>query len=445
MTHNSISNYGNLSDWLRSHAIAASLIVLFCSTSVRLFLAWRADPLEMVNGAIPDSTTYLTPARNLLEKGAFINASGEPEISRPPGYPAFIAALMTVVGPDLREILLVQAVILSTSVVVLYWLARRILPPLTAFMAGLLAAFSPWGAVRAGLPLTEGLFLLLLALIFFTMKITAEAKNRSAVAVGSACTGLLTAAAVLVRPTWPLVLLIGGAFFLLYGPKRKGVWLLLSITLIFASIPLFLWKARNQHLGQFNGLSDIAGQCAWLGLASRVKAQVAHQDQDRHAIYNKAFLEQANWKMSIQAADQERWRLAQAVFRQHPMLTAYSFLLSSTEHIIHPSPDVLGPPKLNFYGDYWVLALLWAGLLMLAVLGLRYNADPYFENGTTNRNWLLGLLAVCLLLTLSAGVCFGAGSRYRVSLELIVPLLAAAGLSRIIFQQSLRGVRRQAQ
>src|SRR5262245_6918893 len=203
MTNNSINTYDNLSHWLRSHAIAASLIVLFCSTSVRLFLAWRADPLEMVNGGIPDSTTYLTPAHNLLEKGAFVNAVGKPEINRTPGYPVFIAALMLVVGPDLREILLVQAVILSTGVVILYWLARRILPPLTAFMAGLLAAFSPWGAVHAGLPLTEGLFLLLLALLFLTMKLTAEANDPTAIAVGAACTGLLTAAAVFVRPIWP--------------------------------------------------------------------------------------------------------------------------------------------------------------------------------------------------------------------------------------------------
>ena len=86
--------------------------------------------------------------------------------------------------------------------------------------------------------------------------------------------------------------------------------------------------------------------------------------------------------MSIQQADQERWRRAKAVFREHPVLTSYYFLLSSAEHAVHPSPSVLSPARLNFYGDYWVFALFWGGLLILAYLGWRHNADPDFENGT---------------------------------------------------------------
>ena len=209
--------------------------------------------------------TYIRPAQSLIRQQAFLQ-DGEPEVTRTPGYPVFLASIMLLVSEDLatqefnaftlenftdrinaslRPVLIVQAFILSLEVVVLYWLARRILPPVTAFIAGLLAAFSPWGAVLAGLPMTEGLFLLLLALIFFTMKLTAEADNQTAVAVGGACTGLLTAAAVLVRPMWPLVLLIGGAFFILYGPKRKGVWLLLSTTLVFAVTPFFFGKLET--------------------------------------------------------------------------------------------------------------------------------------------------------------------------------------------------------
>jgi hypothetical protein len=310
--------------------------------------------------------------------------------------------------------------------VILYWLARRILPPLTAFIAGLLAAFSPWGAVYTGLPLTEGLFLLLLTLIFFSMKITAEEENQTAIAVGGACTGLLTAAAVLVRPIWPLVLLIGSAFLILYGPRRRGVWLLLLTTLVFAVTPLFLWRARNQQVGQFNGLSDVAGACPSQYLASRVIARI--NNEDKWAVVHRTQLEQASWKMSIAEADQERWRRVKVVFREHPVLTGYYFLLNSFEQTISPSPAFFSPAKLNFYGDYWVLALLWGGLLIFACLGWLYSADTNFDDGKTDPNWLSGILVICLLLTLGSGLCFGAGSRYRVSLEIIVPLLASAGL-----------------
>jgi len=42
------------------------------------------------------------------------------------------------------------------------------------------------------------------------------------------------------------------------------------------------------------------------------------------------------------------------------------------------------------------------------------------------------MLIICLAITLTAGVSFGAGARYRIALELIVPLLAGVGLVRIV-------------
>ncbi len=269
------NSYGDVSAWFRCNLVAASLIIFFASTAPRLFLTWRTDPADVV---VSDAVTYFRPAQSLIRQQAFLGKNGEPEVTRTPGYPAFLASIMILVGEDLHRVLMVQGFILSTQVVLLYWLARRLLPPVTAFIAGLVAALSPWGAVHAGLPLTEGLFLFLLVLIFFAMKLTAEADNLIAVWVGGICTGLLTAAAVLVRPIWPLLLLIGGTLLVLYGPQRKGVWLLLSTTLVFAATPVFLWKARNQQVGQFNGLSDISGQCAWQYLASRVTARINKEE-----------------------------------------------------------------------------------------------------------------------------------------------------------------------
>ena len=95
-----------------------------------------------------------------------------------------------------------------------------------AFIAGLLAAFSPWGAPLAGLPLSDGLFLVLLVLIFFTLKLIVTLHNPLPTLLGGACVGLLAGAAVLVRPMWPLVILVALASYLLYRPRRKGVLLL---------------------------------------------------------------------------------------------------------------------------------------------------------------------------------------------------------------------------
>ena len=417
----------NFSAWLRDHVIVASLIIFFCAAAPRLYLTWLADPKDLTFG---DSPTYLVPARSMIELGSFLNNEKKPEVTRTPGYPAFLAALMYVVGRDLGNIALAQAVVLSLSVLVLYWLARRILPPVMAFTGALLAAGSPWGAVHAGLLLTEGLYLFMLASIFFAIYLVEETTKRSSAMFSGAFVGLLTSVAVMVRPIWPLVLLVAVALFLRYGPRRKGVWLLVMVMVVCAVTPLYLWKVRNANEAQFNGLTDISGHAAWLWLASRVKSQV--NGADRFSIAKAATLDQSKWGLEIQEVNDENWRRARAVFREHPFLTIYSFALSAGEVIVHPSPYILTPAGLRFYGDYLVLGLVWGGLLILAGIGLCCTPDKEWDYGEIDRGWLLMLLVICALLTLSSGIAFGGGARYRVPLELIVPLLAGVGLIRAV-------------
>src|SRR5262245_41638120 len=93
-----------------------------------------------------------------------------------------------------------------------------------------------------------------------------------------------------------------------------------------------------------------------------------------------------------------------AIFREHSISTVYCFVRSAAEHAIHPSPDVLKPAKLNFYGDFLVLALLWGGLLMFAYLGWRPPSGTVWDAGEIDHGWLLTILVISLLLTLSSGL-----------------------------------------
>jgi hypothetical protein len=426
----------SVSTWLRDHFYLASVIVLIASLVPRLFLTLAADPLDLV---VPDSGTYFDPAMNLLEHGAFLRHQ-MPEVSRTPGYPVFLSAIMLLTGKslddeDLGTVLVVQTIILSWSVVFLYWLARRILPPVMALIGALLAAFSPWGAVRAGYPLTEGLFLLNLVLLFFVMYLVVEHTTKlSAVLLGGAFVGLLTSAAVFVRPIWPLVPLVAIALFLLCGDKRQRTWILVAVMLVCAATPLYLWKARNLREAQFDGLSIGLGINAYQYFPSSVKAHVKGAEGDRWAMLEAARKEERRWSqgLSLQETNDERWRRANAFLREHPFLAVYTFALNAGEAIIHPDPGILTPAGLNFSGDSWVLGALWAALLIFAGLGLCCTPDEERDDGLIQRKWLLTLLGICLLLTLSSGITFGAGSRLRAPLELIVPLLAAIGLVRLI-------------
>ncbi len=430
----------NLSSWLRDHAYLATVIVLIASLVPRLFLTLSTDREEL---NFPDSPTYYANATSLLEHGAVLDGRQKPEVFRTPGYPVFLLAIMVATGTtgkdlygeDLRRVLVVQTMITSWSVVFLYWLARKILPPVVAFAGACLAAFSPWGAVMAGFPLTEGLYLLILALLFLMMYLVIEhATKLSTVVIGGVFIGLLTSTAVLVRPIWPLIILVAIALFLLCGDQRKKAWVLVAVMLISATSPLYLWKARNQREAQFDGLNVGPGVNAYQYFAPAVKAQLKGAEGDRWTMKEEARKEEQRWSqgLSVQETNDERWRRANAFFREHPFLTVYTFGLNAAEALIHPHPQILKPAGMSFPGDTWVLAGLWVALLMLAGLGICCTPNKDRDGGVIQRKWLIAVLGICLSLTMASGITYGAGSRLRAPMELIVPLLAAIGLMHII-------------
>jgi Dolichyl-phosphate-mannose-protein mannosyltransferase len=393
----------------------------------------RADMNELV-ADYSDAGTYFIPAQNLIDQREFLNNKGKPMITRTPGYPVFLAGIMLLVGRDMRTVLIAQTIILSCGPLILYWVARQTLPPVMAVVAGLIAAFSPWGAVLAVAPMSDGLFLFLLTLIFLLIKLEANLQPANAF-LGAALIGILTGIAVLVRPIWPLTILIAAAFFFYngyYGAKRKGVWLLLLVNLACAITPLALWRDRNQREAHFDGISDISEHTAWLYLAARVRAEIT--GLNRYEVSRLAEDERNNWgvPLSSQEAATEAWRRSAAIFREHPLVTVYSFGCSAFEHFIHPSPDVVRAVRLNFFGDIVVLAILWGGLLLFSAYALlRPISNPTWEDGYIDWQFVLAMLVVSGALTLSSGVSFGAASRLRAPMEVIVPLLTAVGLVRL--------------
>lgn len=420
----------DFSCWLKNHPVLASVIILSCALSLRMIFVYRAAPSQLL---FPDSGTYLDPALSLRESGSFLNKYQTPEVTRTPGYPLFLAALMTWFGTELRTVLFVQAVIVSASVVVIYCLARHVLPPMMAFTGGLLAGLSPWASARAGFLLSDGVFLLVLSVLFLAMYFVIRyLRSVGLLLAGGVVLGLLTAGVIFVRPVFPLIVMVAGVMFLLHPGKKWHVWLLVASMLVSALVPMHLWKMRNFHEAQFNGFSDVSGKAAWQWLASSVKGQVAGPGGDRWMMLKAAELDETRWKLSLEQADAERWRRATEVFRAHPFVTLYVFICNAGEALIHPQPSILTPAGLNFQGDVIVLGSLWCLLIVSAAIGLRHVWGSRVDHEAIDRSWVLAMLVMCCVLTLTAGVSFGAGARYRMPLELIVPLLAGVGIVRIV-------------
>ena len=348
-------------------------------------------------------------------------------MDRTPGYPAFLAILLILTKRDLHLALILQAAILSLSVPLLYLLARKILPPMDSFVGAFIASLSPWGAVLAGVAMTEGLFMLLLALIFLFMKLLEESNNSYGIMLLSGLIGILAAAAILVRPLWPFMILVALGLIFMRGRLAKKA-LAVAVMLLFGIPPLLFWIHRNATQIQYVGMSTVSARTAWFYLAQRVTAHV--QGRDRYAVSREANKEAVNYRLYPKQADELYRQRASAVFREYPLLTVGLFFWSALEHLFHPEARVLDIAKLGFPGVFWLLAIFWGGLLTLSIAGavsLRLTSD----DPGVDRRWILIILMVVCSLTLASGITFGAASRMRAPMELIVPLLAAVGLVRV--------------
>ncbi len=421
--------HGQLSRWVRANPVAAWLLVLVCSALPRLFMTSRTDPANLLV-IYSDAATYVAPAHALIEKHAYVDLHGQPTFHRTPGYPAFLAGLFLLVGPDLRKVLIAQAMVLSLGPVLLYWLASRMFPPAVALVGAVLAGLSPWGAVLAGIPISDGLFVFMLTAMLAMLHLAVSGRGRTAVAA-AACVGVLTGLAVLVRPFSPLVVLTPLALLVCVGHKRSISWALGVVTLVCAVGPPAAWVTRNHREADFDGLTDVTSQTAWAYLAARVRADLA--GESRYAVSKSAASEETAWGLPPHSAalDRERWTRAMTVFREHPFRTVRAFGASALEHTLHPSPDVLRAARLNFRGDIVVLGTAWGALLILAAVALWDLAKLLRRRpATLNERFLVVMVAICSILTLASGLSFGAGSRLRAPLEIVVPLLASAALFR---------------
>jgi 4-amino-4-deoxy-L-arabinose transferase-like glycosyltransferase len=386
-----------------------------------------------------DSVTYLGPAHALISTGALLDGRGQPMFHRPPGYPAFLAALMIWAHSDLLCLMFLQALLLSSGPVVLYWLARRVMPVRPAVVAGLIAALSPWTAALAVAPVSDGLHLVLLLLGLLVMSIAARSAPPRAYG-WAACLGLVASGAVLVRGIWQLVVLFPISLGITRGFRHRDTWSVIVVSFVVAVVPVALWTARNVEKAAFHGLSDVPSQTAWQYLAARVRADV--EGTDRHRMSESAAAEERTWGVPSwsQELDDERWSRAFAVFRAHPARTAKAFVLDLAEQVLHPSPDVLVPARLSFVGDRLVLGVVWLTLLALSVVGATRIAQKRIVSQAIEVPTLTAVGVVCGAVVLTCGLSFSGGSRLRVPLEGIVPLLAALSVFRPTASQPHRSV-----
>jgi len=125
------------------------LTLFFFSMLLRLGYLWTVRDGPLANG---DSLAYEELAQKLLSHQPYSTTAntgpgGFPgDLQRPPGYPAFLAAVDLLLGPSRVHTALVQCVLSAAFAVVLAVLVAAFATELTGLLAGLLYSID-WATI----------------------------------------------------------------------------------------------------------------------------------------------------------------------------------------------------------------------------------------------------------------------------------------------------------
>ena len=401
----------------------------------------------------PDTSTYVSAAQDLVSGGGFAKSEGR----RTPGYPLLIAAI----GEDPARIVVTQMALgVGTSLLLFLITLQLTGRPGMAFAIGLSYDLNLQQLFIEAVVVTEPLTTFLLAAMTATLLPTLQRlRARSGAAALAVATGVLGAAAIMVRPQFVflvllLPLLVGYAAS---GPRWPGGRALRHAALVALPIGVALlgWAKVVQHNTGYFALSTQSGfglvnhSVEFIELAPKEYATVrdillkyraeriaAAGHAGNTVWYAWPEIQRATgW--SLPEASRQLQRMSMQMFEDHPVRYAQSVMRAWLEFWTVPiflEPDRLSPTWLAqpLERVWWVehtllrlCNLLFVTFLVAVAVSRRVrNAVRWDLNATA-----IGALVMCSSL-LQAMADRGAGSRYAITLQAMVVLLIIVTLAR---------------
>jgi 4-amino-4-deoxy-L-arabinose transferase-like glycosyltransferase len=312
---------------LRSLLIPAALVGLL-GLAVRLLYMADLAPVMYSPGqpGTRMAARYAQAAAAILEGDGVLYPRQWPDrsdtglLSRPPGYPAVLAAIQATVGPSYFDVQLVQAGLTSLTAPLLLLLVARMLGRGPGLAAGLLAALSPPLGYAASLVTPDALSTLLCVVVTCLLW-----KGRRRI-VYSVPAGVVAGLATWLRPN---LLLLGPGLTVLLPvarlPLRRAILsgAVLTAAALAVVAPITIRNLRlygelvpvsiNMGIVLWEGIADAGGQRFG---ARRYDTLVALDEAERHGDPRYA----AWWASpdGIQR-DRERVRRSLAVIRENPL------------------------------------------------------------------------------------------------------------------------------
>lgn len=200
-----------------------------------------------------DAPAYAVLAENLIRQHRYSSASVPlftPNTLRTPGYPFFIAAVLFVCKSYIF-ISFAQILLNALTAVLIYLVAKSMLPKAGAFAASLLYAFEFNTITLTINLLSETLFIFLIVLAVYLVFFSRYSLQHRAVVIG----GLLLGCAILVRPIGLFLPILFVFFYAIINRMHGWKMVLKNTTLIaFGAIVIVIpWMVRNERLtGHFS-------------------------------------------------------------------------------------------------------------------------------------------------------------------------------------------------
>jgi 4-amino-4-deoxy-L-arabinose transferase-like glycosyltransferase len=252
--------------WARTSVrqrLALVVILLACVVGRGAYVVHVAhhDKYDAYGG---DTVSYLLPAKALVHDHRFHHNvhSPVPEFLRTPGYPAFLAGVDDALGTSVATLLLVQVLVSTATVLLVFLLGARLWSPTVGLLAAAFVALEPSQWLSAARILSECLDTLLLVVAALAGVVVFR-RDRPGLGWPLLFGGAL-AAATMVRPVTyylPLVVLALFAVRAVRHPHARRATIAAAATFMVPVVVVLAgWQLRNHaEVGSWR-LSGVEGK-----------------------------------------------------------------------------------------------------------------------------------------------------------------------------------------
>lgn len=411
--------------------IACVVALLLRLAAVHSYYGWER-PLGQ------DEPDYHAIALHLAAGQGFSVFPGEPSAWRPPGYPAFLAAVYMFVGPIPAVVRLVQCFIGAAFCLLVFLVGQRLADPTVGTISAWMAACYPLFIALNGRLYTETIYLPLVLLAALALANLRQDGLRSAALLGLVC-GL----SALVRPNLAALPLIAALGLIVAGRPWRRVVTETAVMLAVTAAALTPWTLRNYlALGQFvpvstnGGITLFVGNNPWaVGGGSVEWAIVGYPVPEAEEKFAQlglpapkgSFPSGINFWQDLSEPENDRryGGLAKRWIRENPgaflalipkkLLKLFSWRITSAQ------PDV--------QQREWISLFSYGAMLPFSVLGLILSLRQW-------RNWLPAYL-LPIPFILSACLFYGS-ARLRQPIDPFLIIFAAFALCQVYRWQQLR-------